>query len=134
MLLIGGHSKKGSSDIGSSLSAASIVIGTPGRIFELMSKGTHSLKEFEVLVMDEADRLLEMGQGAKLNEIIAFLPKQRRTALFSATLVGSGSELMKDLVRAGLRNPVKVTVSVDCSNEEGPNSSVIPESYENSYF
>ncbi|KAI7902838.1 P-loop containing nucleoside triphosphate hydrolase protein [Cokeromyces recurvatus] len=88
-----------------------ILIGTPGRLEELLTK-TGSLvntKELEVLVMDEADRLLDMGFSKQLSHIIAQLPKQRRTGLFSATMTDAISEL----VRAGLRNPVRIVVKVE---------------------
>ena len=56
--------------------------------------------------MDEADRLLDLGFHATLNTILGFLPKQRRTGLFSATQTRE----VENLARAGLRNPVAVTV------------------------
>ncbi|KAI8987686.1 P-loop containing nucleoside triphosphate hydrolase protein [Mycotypha africana] len=88
-----------------------ILIGTPGRLDELLRAGQHlvNTKELEVLVMDEADRLLDMGFSKQLNSIIAQLPKQRRTGLFSATMTDAISEL----VRAGLRNPVRIVVKVE---------------------
>lgn len=90
------------------------VIGTPGRIEEILTKHSSllSVKELEVLVLDEADRLLEMGFERSLSNIITKLPKQRRTGLFSATM----TEGVHNLVRAGLRNPVKVLIKV--SNED----------------
>lgn len=56
--------------------------------------------------MDEADRLLDMGFQASLDTILGFLPKQRRTGLFSATQTHE----VENLARAGLRNPVTVSV------------------------
>ncbi|KAJ9078239.1 ATP-dependent rRNA helicase spb4, variant 2 [Entomophthora muscae] len=87
-----------------------IIIGTPGRLEELLvtRKGLIDTKDIEMLVLDEADRLLEMGFSATINKILLSLPKQRRTGLFSATMTDDLSEL----VRAGLRNPVKVVVKV----------------------
>ncbi|KAI9364274.1 P-loop containing nucleoside triphosphate hydrolase protein [Pilaira anomala] len=88
-----------------------ILIGTPGRLEELLTKSASlvNTKELEVLVMDEADRLLDMGFSKQLSNIIAQLPKQRRTGLFSATMTDGLSEL----VRAGLRNPVRIVVKVE---------------------
>jgi ATP-dependent RNA helicase DDX55/SPB4 len=88
-----------------------ILIGTPGRLEELLTKSGQlvNTKELEVLVMDEADRLLDMGFSKQLSSIIAQLPKQRRTGLFSATMTDAISEL----VRAGLRNPVRIVVKVE---------------------
>ena len=86
-----------------------ILVGTPGRLEELLKSGKLvNTKELEVLVMDEADRLLDMGFSQQLSSIIAQLPKQRRTGLFSATMTDAISEL----VRAGLRNPVRIVVKV----------------------
>ncbi|KAI9323629.1 P-loop containing nucleoside triphosphate hydrolase protein [Dichotomocladium elegans] len=86
-----------------------ILVGTPGRLEELLKSGQLiNTKEFEVLVMDEADRLLDMGFKLQLSGIIAQLPKQRRTGLFSATMTDAISEL----IRAGLRNPVRIVVKV----------------------
>ena len=62
-------------------------------------------KRCELLVLDEADRLLSMGFARAINAIIARLPKQRRTGLFSATQTLE----VEELARAGLRNPVRVT-------------------------
>ncbi|KAH9934702.1 P-loop containing nucleoside triphosphate hydrolase protein [Fomitopsis serialis] len=92
---------------------ADIVIGTPGRIDEfLLGKGkdTVSVKELEVLVLDEADRLLDLGFQSTLTRILSHLPKQRRTGLFSATM--TDADALSELVRAGLRNPARVVVKV----------------------
>jgi len=88
-----------------------ILIGTPGRLEDILSqkRGGVNVKELEVLVLDEADRLLDMGFAVSLNKIMSLLPKQRRTGLFSATMTDGLSEL----VRAGLRNPVRVVVKVE---------------------
>ncbi|KAI6113657.1 DEAD-domain-containing protein [Pisolithus croceorrhizus] len=92
---------------------ADIVIGTPGRVDEfLMGKGKTvvSVKDLEVLVLDEADRLLDLGFKEVLTRIITHLPKQRRTGLFSATM--TDADALSDLVRVGLRNPARVVVKV----------------------
>lgn len=92
---------------------ADVVIGTPGRVDEfLMGKGKTvvSVKELEVLVLDEADRLLDLGFKEVLTRIITHLPKQRRTGLFSATM--TDADALSDLVRVGLRNPARVVVKV----------------------
>lgn len=94
-----------------------IIIGTPGRLEDLLNKYPHLLatKSLEVLVLDEADRLLDMGFERALNNIISKLPKQRRTGLFSATMTNAVSEL----IRTGLRNPIKVTVKVEGAGSLG---------------
>lgn len=75
--------------------AANIIIGTPGRLEALFDKGINGLaelarcvKSLEMLVLDEADQLLDMGFEASINTILSYLPKQRRTGLFSATQTG----------------------------------------------
>lgn len=89
-----------------------IIIGTPGRLEDLMTRKQEGLdlaahvRSLEVLVLDEADRLLDLGFEVSINTILGFLPKQRRTGLFSATQ----TDEVEALVRAGLRNPVRVTV------------------------
>ncbi|KZP17270.1 DEAD-domain-containing protein [Athelia psychrophila] len=92
---------------------ADIVIGTPGRIDEfLLGKGKNlvSAKELEVLVLDEADRLLDLGFQATVTRILTHLPKQRRTGLFSATM--TDADALSELVRVGLRNPARIVVKV----------------------
>lgn len=65
---------------------AGVLVGTPGRISDVLTRCPHlSFKGFEVLILDEADRLLEMGFQKQLDAIMAMLPRQRRTGLFSAT-------------------------------------------------
>ncbi|CAB0000671.1 unnamed protein product [Nesidiocoris tenuis] len=89
---------------------ANIIIATPGRLEDLLTRGDVLLhvavKSLEMLVLDEADRLLELGFEKSLNTILEFFPKQRRTSLFSATQ----TRQLELLVRAGLRNPVIVAV------------------------
>ncbi|XP_054613515.1 ATP-dependent RNA helicase DDX55 isoform X1 [Dunckerocampus dactyliophorus] len=91
---------------------ANIVIATPGRLEDMFRRRSDgldlasSVKSLDVLVLDEADRLLDMGFENSLNAILSVLPKQRRTGLFSATQ----TQELEKLVRAGLRNPVRITV------------------------
>uniref|UniRef100_A0A0B6ZBN1 ATP-dependent RNA helicase n=1 Tax=Arion vulgaris TaxID=1028688 RepID=A0A0B6ZBN1_9EUPU len=89
-----------------------IVIATPGRLEDLFQRKmagfnlAASVKSLEVLILDEADRLLDMGFEASINAILSYLPKLRRTGLFSATQT---DEVAK-LIRAGLRNPLQIIV------------------------
>lgn len=91
---------------------ANILIATPGRLEDMFRRKSDGLdlacavRSLDVLVLDEADRLLEMGFEASLNTILGYLPKQRRTGLFSATQ----TQELEKLVRAGLRNPVRIAV------------------------
>lgn len=86
-----------------------IIVATPGRLLDVLQRKILHLHELEVLVLDEADRLLDMGFSASLSAILKFLPKQRRTGLFSATQ----TESIEQLMRAGLRNPVRIRVKVE---------------------
>jgi ATP-dependent RNA helicase DDX55/SPB4 len=86
---------------------ARIIVGTPGRILDMKNRcGLFNFKTLEVLVLDEADRLLDMGFQETINQILSFLPKQRRTGLFSATQ----TKEVKELARVGMRNPVSICV------------------------
>ncbi|XP_075223190.1 ATP-dependent RNA helicase DDX55 [Lycorma delicatula] len=89
---------------------ANILIGTPGRLEDLLACNQINMpiavKSLEVLVLDEADRLLDLGFEKTLNTIFQYLPRQRRTGLFSATQ----TKEVEILIRAGLRNPVMIAV------------------------
>ncbi|CAL3963270.1 hypothetical protein PZA11_000938 [Diplocarpon coronariae] len=93
-----------------------LLISTPGRLLELLSSPhVHCPQSsFEVLVLDEADRLLDLGFKDDLQKILSRLPKQRRTGLFSASV----SEAVGEIVRVGLRNPVKIAVKVKSASGE----------------
>ena len=93
-----------------------LLIATPGRLLEILSSPhVHCPQSsFEVLVLDEADRLLDLGFKDDLQKILGRLPKQRRTGLFSASV----SEAVDQIVRVGLRNPVKIQVKVKGANGE----------------
>lgn len=113
LLLVSGTDSTPAQDVQRFLeTSADIVIGTPGRIEEfLLGRGAArvSVKELEVLVLDEADRLLDLGFLGSITKIIQHLPKQRRTGLFSATM----TDALSELVRVGLRNPVRIVVKVE---------------------
>ncbi|XP_049279546.1 probable ATP-dependent RNA helicase DDX47 [Anopheles funestus] len=85
-----------------------IIIATPGRLVDHLenTKG-FNLKAIKYLVMDEADRILNMDFEEEVNKILKVLPRERRTYLFSATM----TKKVKKLERASLRDPVKVEVS-----------------------
>ncbi|KAF2153156.1 DEAD-domain-containing protein [Myriangium duriaei CBS 260.36] len=109
-LLLGGTTTP-AQDLSAFLSRSpNLLIATPGRLLELLSsQHVHCTQSsFEMLVMDEADRLLDLGFSDTLRKILNRLPKQRRTGLFSASM----SEALDQLIRVGLRNPVKIAVRV----------------------
>jgi len=91
-----------------------LLVSTPGRLLEILSSPyVHCPQSsFEVLVLDEADRLLDLGFKDDLTKILNLLPKQRRTGLFSASV----SEAVDQIIRVGLRNPVRIAVKVKGAN------------------
>ncbi|KAL3270693.1 hypothetical protein HHI36_021221 [Cryptolaemus montrouzieri] len=95
---------------------ANIIICTPGRLEDLLTRKvdinlSQAVKSLEILILDEADKLLDLGFQNTLNIILSYLPRQRRTGLFSATQ----TKEVQDIIRAGLRNPVLISVSAKAS-------------------
>lgn len=84
-----------------------IIIATPGRLLDLVSQKAIDLSKIEILVLDEADRMLDMGFIRDIRKILALLPKDRQNLLFSATF----SEEIKSLANSFLRMPQKVEVA-----------------------
>ncbi|MGE6123518.1 ATP-dependent RNA helicase DbpA [Aeromonas rivipollensis] len=85
---------------------AHIAVGTPGRILKHLEQGTLELSSLETLVLDEADRMLDMGFGEDINKVISYAPERRQTLLFSATY----PEGIAQMSRGVQRNPVEVSV------------------------
>ncbi|XP_012061748.1 PREDICTED: probable ATP-dependent RNA helicase DDX55 homolog [Atta cephalotes] len=88
---------------------ANIIVATPGRLKDILSNYINlglCIKSLEFLVLDEADRLLDLGFSATLDSILSYLPRLRRTGLFSATQ----TKELEQLIRAGLRNPALIVV------------------------
>ncbi|AKE53093.1 DEAD/DEAH box helicase [Kangiella geojedonensis] len=83
---------------------ADVLVATPGRLLDLMEKNAVNFKDLEFLVLDEADRMLDMGFLPSIKRILAKLPKKRQTLLFSATF----SESIKKLSQQFLNNPVLI--------------------------
>jgi ATP-dependent RNA helicase RhlE len=104
-VVFGGVSQKSQTD--ALRSGIDILVATPGRLLDLMQQKFVSLQDVKYLVLDEADRMLDMGFGRDVNRIISKLPKERQTMLFSATKSEEISKLMDSL----LVNPVKVAVT-----------------------
>ena len=84
-----------------------ILVATPGRLLDHVQQKTINLSHVEILVLDEADRMLDMGFIHDIRRILALLPKERQTLLFSATF----SDDIRRLADAFLRNPVKIEVA-----------------------
>lgn len=84
-----------------------ILVATPGRLLDLMNQGFITLKDIEIFVLDEADRMLDMGFIHDVKKLVAVLPQKRQSLFFSATMP---SEIVK-LANTILRNPLKVEVT-----------------------
>ena len=82
------------------------VVGTPGRVIDLIKRGVLKLEKFKTVVLDEADRMLDMGFITDIKFILSHLPQERQTLFFSATL----SAEIKGLINDFLKNPVNVSV------------------------
>jgi len=91
-----------------------VLVATPGRLLDLMDQGIIGLKDIEYFVLDEADRMLDMGFIHDIKKIIARLPEQRQSLFFSATM----PENIVQLSRTILRDPVKIAVSPVSSTAE----------------
>ncbi len=91
-----------------------LLIATPGRLIDLVAQGIAVLGGVRVLVLDEADRMLDMGFIRDVKRIIAFLPKQRQTLLFSATMPRDIAELARDV----LIEPTRVSVRPEVTTAE----------------
>jgi ATP-dependent RNA helicase RhlE len=92
----------------------SILVATPGRLLDLIAQGVVDLSHIEFFVLDEADRMLDLGMIRDVNAIISKLPKKRQNMLFSATMPG---EVLK-LVNRILKNPVKIEVKGKSLNKQ----------------
>jgi ATP-dependent RNA helicase RhlE len=84
-----------------------IIVATPGRLMDLMGQGSARLDDISLLVLDEADRMLDMGFLPAVKRIVAKVPAQRQTLFFSATIAPEVLKLTRDL----LKDPVRVEVT-----------------------
>ncbi len=99
--------------LGSLSHGAHIVVGTPGRIEEHLQKGSLQLADVNTFVLDEADRMLDMGFQPSLDAIMAYLPKRRQNLLFSATY----TDEVRSIAERWLRDPQLVTVETTHSEQ-----------------
>jgi ATP-independent RNA helicase DbpA len=91
-----------------------IVVGTPGRILNHLQRGTLKIDELQTLVLDEADRMLDMGFHDEIMKIIAFAPRDRQSLLFSATY----PDEIREISEAVLNNPVDVRIESTHDNQK----------------
>ena len=97
-----------------------ILVATPGRLLDLMSQGYINLKDIEIFVLDEADRMLDMGFVHDVKKVITKLPHKRQTLFFSATMPSE----IQSLANAILSNPEKVEVTPVSSTADTINQSL----------
>ncbi len=91
-----------------------VLVATPGRLLDLISQGIISLKTIKVFILDEADRMLDMGFINDIKKILPMLPKERQSLFFSATMPSNIVKLSRDI----LKNPEKIEVSPVSSTAE----------------
>ena len=84
-----------------------VLIATPGRLFDLVSQGALSLKRVEILILDEADHMLDLGFIKDIRDLMRHLPKKRQTLFFSATI----NEKIKDLAYSLVTNAIRIQIS-----------------------
>jgi ATP-dependent RNA helicase RhlE len=84
-----------------------VLVATPGRVFDLISQGALSLKRVEILVLDEADHMLDLGFINDIRDLMKHLPKKRQTLFFSATI----NEKIKKIAYSLVTNPIRIQVS-----------------------
>jgi ATP-dependent RNA helicase RhlE len=84
-----------------------ILVTTPGRMFDLVSQGFIKLNRVKILVLDEADHMLNLGFIKDIRDLIRYLPKKRQTLFFSATI----DDEIKDLAYSLVKNPIRIQVS-----------------------
>jgi ATP-dependent RNA helicase RhlE len=99
-----------------------VVVGTPGRLLDLQEKGALDLSKIEVLVLDEADRMLDMGFWPQVRRIIALLPPKRQNMLFSATM----SSDVHRIAGSTLDEPARVEVAPAATPVEAVDQRVYP--------
>ena len=95
------------------LMGSDVVIATPGRMISHLQNSGVDLSKVSYLILDEADRMLDMGFAEDILKIISYTPKERQTLLFSATLPPK----IRDLAKTILRDPVEVNIAISKPNE-----------------
>ncbi len=108
-LIIGGESMSDQKDV--LMRGVDVLIATPGRLMDMFERGSILLSDCKVLVIDEADRMLDMGFIPDVEKIVSLLPANRQTLFFSATMAPE----IRRLADAFLQNPKEITVSKPAS-------------------
>jgi len=112
MVVFGGVSQHGQTE--SLRRGTDILIATPGRLLDLINQKYINLKQIEIFVLDEADRMLDMGFVHDVKRVISHIPQQRQTLFFSATMPAEISKLADSI----LKNPKRVEVTPVSSTAE----------------
>ncbi len=112
MVIFGGVNQK--PQIRALRSGVDVLVATPGRLLDLQNQGALSLGKIEFLVLDEADRMLDMGFLRDIKKILQLVPKERQTLLFSATF----SPEIKSFASSILKNPVAVEAAPENTTAE----------------
>ncbi|MES2418344.1 MAG: DEAD/DEAH box helicase [Bacteroidota bacterium] len=112
LVIFGGVGQKAQTD--ALQRGVDILVATPGRLLDLMNQGFINLRDIEIFVLDEADRMLDMGFIHDVKKVIAKLPAKRQTLFFSATMPAEIQKLSSTI----LTNPVKVEVTPVSSTAE----------------
>jgi ATP-dependent RNA helicase RhlE len=99
-----------------------LLVATPGRLLDLHGRGVVRLDEIEILVLDEADRMVDMGFAPDLNRIIRLLPTERQTMMFSATMPPE----LNRVAKAALRDPARVDLAPPSRPAAGITQAVYP--------
>jgi len=103
-------------------SGVEILVATPGRLIDLQQRGDLDLSDVRVLVLDEADRMLDMGFWPSVRRILAYLPAERQNLLFSATL----SEDITNIVGRMLHDPAYIEIAHRGTTAEGVEQAMMP--------
>lgn len=106
-----------------------VIVGTPGRVFDHLDRKSLNLSETSFLVLDETDRMLDMGFGIQIDAILKFVPQKRQTLLFSATLPAG----IVRLANKYLTNPERVAVDADCQPAKNIKQATLEVSENNKY-
>ena len=99
-----------------------VLVATPGRLLDLFNQNTVKFKQVEMLVLDEADRMLDMGFIHDIKKILKLLPAKRQNLLFSATL----SEEVTKLAKSFVRSPIEITIEPEKTTAESVEQWICP--------
>ena len=99
-----------------------VIVATPGRLLDHMKRKTADFSNLQILILDEADRMLDMGFAEEIQEILHRLPRKRQTLLFSATIPST----IEELARKALTAPVRIEVAPPATPPEGIFHGVFP--------